>query len=54
MHLDNIHYYYGVVVSECAECGAPMVQMKVRGGGMMQKCTRKGCKEHMLDLNGIN
>lgn len=41
-----------VEISECASCGAPVVPMGVRGGGMVQICTRRGCKEHMLDLNG--
>jgi NADH-quinone oxidoreductase subunit E len=36
--------------SECAECGAPMVPMIVRGGGVVQICTRRGCPGHMLDL----
>jgi len=40
--------------SNCPECGAPMVPMIVRGGGMVQICSRRGCKEHMLDLNGSN
>jgi len=40
--------------SDCAECGAPMVPMIVRGGGMVQICSRHGCKNHMLDLSGIN
>ncbi len=38
----------------CTECGAPMVPMIVRGGGMIQICARRGCKTHMLDLDGIN
>jgi NADH-quinone oxidoreductase subunit E len=40
--------------SNCPECGAPMVPMIVRGGGMVQICSRRGCKGHMLDLNGVN
>ena len=40
--------------ADCAECGAPMVPMIVRGGGMVQICSRNGCKNHMLDLTGIN
>jgi NADH-quinone oxidoreductase subunit E len=40
--------------TDCAECGAPMVPMIVRGGGMVQICSRHGCKNHMLDLSGIN
>ncbi|MFC1888857.1 NAD(P)H-dependent oxidoreductase subunit E [Thermodesulfobacteriota bacterium] len=40
--------------SDCAECDAPMVPMIVRGGGMVQICSRRGCKGHMLDLDGAN
>jgi NADH-quinone oxidoreductase subunit E len=40
--------------SECTECGAPMVPMIVKGGGMVQICSRQGCRNHMLDLNGVN
>ena len=36
----------------CAECGAPMIPMIVRGGGIVQICSRRGCRGHMLDLNG--
>jgi NADH-quinone oxidoreductase subunit E len=38
----------------CPECGAPMVSMVVRGGGVVQICSRRGCKCHMLDVNGVN
>ncbi|OGK08284.1 MAG: hypothetical protein A2Y63_05170 [Candidatus Riflebacteria bacterium RBG_13_59_9] len=38
--------------SDCPECGAPMVRMTVQGGGMVQICSRRGCKGHMLDVNG--
>jgi len=38
----------------CAECGAPMVPMIVRRGGVVQICARRGCKGHMLDLTGAN
>jgi len=34
----------------CGECGAPMVPMIVRGGGVVQICSRRGCKGHLLDL----
>jgi len=37
-------------ISTCADCGAPMVPMIVRGGGIVQICSRRGCKGHMLDL----
>jgi NADH-quinone oxidoreductase subunit E len=36
----------------CLECGAPMVPMIVRGGGVVQICSRRGCKGHMLDVSG--
>ncbi len=35
---------------DCVECGAPMVPMVVRNGGVVQICSRKGCRAHMLDL----
>jgi len=38
--------------SICPECGAPMVPMIVRGGGIVQICSRRGCKGHILDLSG--
>lgn len=43
-----------VSASNCVECGAPMVPMIIRSGGMVQICSRRGCKNHMLDLNGEN
>lgn len=36
----------------CGECGAPMVPMIVRSGGIVQICSRRGCKGHILDLKG--
>lgn len=43
-----------IAASNCPDCNAPMVPMIVRGGGMVQLCSRRGCKGHMLDLNGVN
>jgi NADH:ubiquinone oxidoreductase subunit E len=40
--------------TECPDCGASLVPMIVRGGGMAQICSRRGCRGHMLDLNGVN
>jgi NADH-quinone oxidoreductase subunit E len=37
--------------SGCPECAAPMVPMIVRGGGIVQICSRRGCKGHILDLS---
>jgi len=36
--------------AKCGECGAAMVPMIVRGGGVVQICTRRGCRGHLLDL----
>jgi len=36
--------------SNCATCRAPMVPMLVRGGGIAKICSRRGCKNHMLDV----
>jgi hypothetical protein len=36
----------------CADCGAPMVPMIVKGGGVVQICSRRGCRGHILDLGG--
>jgi NADH:ubiquinone oxidoreductase subunit E len=38
----------------CVECGAPMVSMIVRAGGVAQVCSRRGCRAHNLDLTGVN
>ena len=38
--------------SNCPDCSAPMISMIVRGGGIVQVCSRHGCRGHMLDLNG--
>jgi len=35
---------------DCSVCTAPMVPMLVDGGGIVQICSRRGCKNHMLDL----
>jgi NADH-quinone oxidoreductase subunit E len=35
---------------DCVDCGAPLVPMIVRGGGMLQICSRRGCRAHRLDL----
>lgn len=35
---------------ECTRCAAPVVPLLVRGGGVINICSRQGCKEHMLHL----
>lgn len=39
-----------VSASSCPLCNAPMVPMIIYGGGLVQICSRKGCKNHMMDL----
>jgi NADH-quinone oxidoreductase subunit E len=36
--------------SVCPDCEAPMVPLMIRGGGVMQFCSRRGCRNHELDL----
>ncbi|MBN2242381.1 MAG: NAD(P)H-dependent oxidoreductase subunit E [Acidobacteria bacterium] len=36
--------------SSCPECGNSMAPLHVEGGGLVQICTRRGCKGHTLDL----
>ena len=38
--------------SNCPECRTPMVPMIVRGGGIVQICSRRGCRGHILDVGG--
>ncbi len=35
---------------DCSVCAAPMVPMLIDGGGIVQICSRSGCKNHLLDL----
>jgi NADH-quinone oxidoreductase subunit E len=41
-----------VTKARCPECGAPMLSMRVKGGGIVQACCQRGCKGHILNLNG--
>ncbi|MFC2130126.1 NAD(P)H-dependent oxidoreductase subunit E [Bacteroidota bacterium] len=38
----------------CNDCGAPMVLLLVKGGGIVQICSRQSCKSHMLELSDVN
>ncbi|MFC1563644.1 NAD(P)H-dependent oxidoreductase subunit E [candidate division KSB1 bacterium] len=37
-------------ITDCPECAAPMVPMIIRSGGIVQICSRRGCKGHLLDV----
>jgi len=39
-----------VGMSICPTCEAPMVPMMIRGGGILQICSRRGCENRMLDI----
>jgi NADH:ubiquinone oxidoreductase subunit E len=39
--------------TDCPLCAAPMVPLIVRGGGMVQICSRRGCTSHLLDVGGL-
>jgi NADH-quinone oxidoreductase subunit E len=39
--------------ADCPICAAPMVPLIVRGGGMVQICSRRGCTSHLLDVSGL-
>jgi NADH:ubiquinone oxidoreductase subunit E len=39
-----------IQASQCALCTAPMVPMVIYGNGLVQICSRRGCKNRMLDL----
>jgi NADH-quinone oxidoreductase subunit E len=43
-----------IKAGNCPECDAPMVPMIVYGGGIVQICSRRGCRQHMLDLSSVN
>jgi NADH:ubiquinone oxidoreductase subunit E len=36
--------------STCSDCEAPMVPMMIRGGGVVQICSRRGCENRVLEL----
>lgn len=38
-------------ISACPECDMKMISFKVRGGGILQICPKKGCSGHRLDLS---
>ena len=36
--------------SVCADCSAPMIPLIAQGGGVVQICSRRGCRGHLLDV----
>jgi NADH-quinone oxidoreductase subunit E len=39
---------------QCPECDAAMVPLIIRQGGVLQICSRRGCRAHVLDVDGVN
>jgi len=39
---------------QCNNCGELLISMIARGGGVVQVCSKKGCKGHSLDITGVN
>ena len=37
----------------CEECGAPMVAMNFKEGGIVQICSRRGCKKHLIEFEDL-
>jgi len=50
----HCHAELTTAATPCPKCSAPMVPMIVRGGGFVQICSRRGCREHRLDVDGVN
>ncbi len=36
--------------TDCWDCGAPMVSLRIIGGGTVSFCSRQGCPQHLLDV----
>ncbi|RLD60967.1 MAG: hypothetical protein DRJ01_08780 [Bacteroidetes bacterium] len=39
---------------ECDSCGAPMVPFNIEMGGQVNICSRKGCKNHLMEFSDDN
>ena len=40
--------------TRCGICSSEMFPMMVRQGGVVRSCLRRGCRGHLLDLDGVN
>ncbi|MFA5138022.1 MAG: hypothetical protein WC728_02225 [Elusimicrobiota bacterium] len=34
----------------CEKCGAPMIPLALQEGGLVQICSRRGCKKHLIEF----
>ena len=37
----------------CDDCGAPMIPLEFTDGGVVQLCSRRGCKRHLVEFEEI-
>jgi len=37
----------------CEDCKAPMVYFELKNGGKVQICSRRGCKNHLLEFSDL-
>ena len=37
----------------CEQCNAPMVPMRFAEGGVVQICSRRGCKRHLIEFENL-
>ena len=37
----------------CEICGAAMVSFRLDGGGVIQICSRRGCKRHLIEFTDV-
>lgn len=38
----------------CEECNAPMIPMRFAEGGIVQICSRRGCKKHLIEFEELD
>lgn len=38
---------------KCEKCDAPMIAMDFVNGGIVQICSRKGCKKHLIEFEDL-
>ncbi|MHA1243228.1 MAG: class I tRNA ligase family protein [Candidatus Heimdallarchaeota archaeon] len=38
---------------KCEECSAPMIPLKIEGNGIVNICSRAGCKKHSVEFDDI-
>jgi hypothetical protein len=38
---------------QCEECEAPMVPLEFMEGGIVQFCSRKGCRKHLVEFENL-